>query len=56
VILIFVLAVLVSMVVALLVSPGLAALLFAAGKREPAGLMLARPLRRAYTRAVTGAQ
>jgi Cu/Ag efflux pump CusA len=52
----FGLAVLVSMVIALLVSPGLAALLFAVGKREPAGLMLARPLRYAYTRAVTAMQ
>jgi Cu/Ag efflux pump CusA len=52
----FGLAVLVSMVIALLVSPGLAALLFAVGKGEPAGLMLARPLQRAYTQAVTGAQ
>jgi Cu/Ag efflux pump CusA len=52
----FGLAVLASMVIALLVSPGLAALLFAVGKREPAGLMLARPLRRAYTRAVSAAQ
>ncbi|HEY6278174.1 MAG TPA: efflux RND transporter permease subunit [Streptosporangiaceae bacterium] len=52
----FGLAVLASMIVALLVSPGLAALLFAVGKSEPAGLMLARPLRRAYTRAITSAQ
>ena len=52
----FGLAVLASMVIALLVSPGLAALLFAVGKREPAGLLVARPLRRTYTRAVTAAQ
>jgi Cu/Ag efflux pump CusA len=52
----FGLAVLASMVIALLVSPGLAALLFATGRREPRGMALARPLQRACARAAAGAQ